>query len=167
MNLHNPWSRASLELFCVRKNIEGPGLVLTERYRRPTARRITAAVAVLSLAVTSSLAFAYGSSHADTPVTPLAFQKSSPTANFSKPGDKITWNFSATNNTSSTLAAVGVTFTPGIYVDASAFSLTGTMTLDCQSNPNGSFVFLIKGAITTAAASHIALINGCTAANVT
>ena len=61
---------------------------------------------------------------------------------------------------------IGATFTPGFYTTDAAFALTGTMTLDGLNEPNGYFIFRIKAALNTAAASRIVLINGARASNV-
>lgn len=60
----------------------------------------------------------------------------------------------------------GNTFTPGVYRTTAAFGLTGTMTLDAQGDPQAIFIFQIGAALTTAAASTIALVNGAKASNV-
>jgi hypothetical protein len=60
----------------------------------------------------------------------------------------------------------GRTFFAGVHHTAAALALTGTMTLDGQNDPNAVFVFQVDAALDTAAASHVNLINGATAANV-
>ena len=60
----------------------------------------------------------------------------------------------------------GKTFTAGVHAVNAAFSLTGTMFLDAQGDPNANFVFQIAGALGTGASSRIALINGAQASHV-
>jgi len=60
----------------------------------------------------------------------------------------------------------GQTLAPGVYNSASSLSLTGTLTLDGQNNPNAVFVFQVGSALTTASGSKINLINGAQACNV-
>ena len=54
----------------------------------------------------------------------------------------------------------------GVYSAAAAISLTGTMTLDGQNDPNAVFIFQVNAALSTAASSTIHLINGAQASNV-
>ena len=60
----------------------------------------------------------------------------------------------------------GQTFHEGIHHTATAFALTGTLTLDAQGDPNAIFIIQVGAALNTAAASHIALVNGAQASNV-
>jgi hypothetical protein len=60
----------------------------------------------------------------------------------------------------------GRTLTSGVYTSASTIGVTGTLTLDAQTNPNAYWVFQIGSALTTASNAVIALINGASAANV-
>jgi hypothetical protein len=53
----------------------------------------------------------------------------------------------------------GLTLTPGVYCFTSSASLTGTLTLDFQGNPNAVFVFKIGSTLTTASASSVLLTN--------
>ena len=54
----------------------------------------------------------------------------------------------------------GLTLPPGVYCFASSAQLTGTMTLDATSNPNGVFVFKIGSTLTTASNSAIVVLGG-------
>jgi hypothetical protein len=60
----------------------------------------------------------------------------------------------------------GRTFFAGVHHSTAAMALTGNLTLDGQSNPNAVFIFQVDAALNTAAASHVNLINGAQAANV-
>ncbi|NNN20899.1 MAG: DUF3494 domain-containing protein [Acidimicrobiales bacterium] len=61
----------------------------------------------------------------------------------------------------------GQTLDAGIYSTPSgAFSLTGTLTLDGQGNPNGVFIFQMASTLTTASASQIVLINSANPCNI-
>ncbi len=60
----------------------------------------------------------------------------------------------------------GLTFAPGVHHTIGAMTFTGNITLDAQGDPDAIFVFQVNGAITTAANSHVLLINGATASNV-
>ncbi len=57
------------------------------------------------------------------------------------------------------LGSVG-TLQPGVYRFASSAQLTGTLTLDAISNPNGRFVFQIATTLTTASNSVVNVLNG-------
>jgi len=54
----------------------------------------------------------------------------------------------------------GLTLTSGVYCFASSAQLTGTLTLNAQSNPNAVFIFQIGSTLTTASSSSIVFING-------
>jgi uncharacterized protein with beta-barrel porin domain len=60
----------------------------------------------------------------------------------------------------------GLTLTPGVYNFSSSASLTGAVTLNALGNPNAIFIFNISGALTTASASVVRLINGAQGGNV-
>ncbi len=60
----------------------------------------------------------------------------------------------------------GAILDAGVYSAAAAISLTGTMTLDGQNDPNAVFIFQVNAALSTAASSTIHLINGAQASNV-
>lgn len=57
------------------------------------------------------------------------------------------------------LGTVGV-LTPGVYRFASSAQLTGTLTLDFASDPDGIFVFQIGSALTTASNANVVVLNG-------
>jgi hypothetical protein len=57
------------------------------------------------------------------------------------------------------LGTVG-TLAPGVYKFSSSAQLTGTLTLDFTSDPDGDFVFQIGTALTTASSSVVDVING-------
>ena len=54
----------------------------------------------------------------------------------------------------------GKVLAPGVYSFASSAQLTGALTLDFSSNPNGDFVFQIESTLTTASSSVVDVING-------
>jgi hypothetical protein len=60
----------------------------------------------------------------------------------------------------------GKTLTPGVYRFASSAQLTGTLTLDGQSNPEAAFIFQMGSTLTTATASQVVLTNGALASGV-
>ena len=60
----------------------------------------------------------------------------------------------------------GQTLDAGVYQAASALSLTGTVTLDAQGNPNAVFIFQAGSTLITASSSTVLLINGASACNV-
>jgi type VI secretion system secreted protein VgrG len=60
----------------------------------------------------------------------------------------------------------GLTLTPGVYHFTSTAQLTGTLTLNAESDPNARFDFQIGSTLTTAAASLVTLINGAQANNI-
>ena len=56
----------------------------------------------------------------------------------------------------------GRTLTPGVYRFAAAATLTGTLTLDTQGDPEAFFVFQLGAAFATAAGSSVVFLNGPT-----
>jgi len=54
----------------------------------------------------------------------------------------------------------GLTLSPGVYFFASSAQLTGTLTLDFASDPDGDFVFQVGTALTTASSSAVNILNG-------
>jgi hypothetical protein len=59
------------------------------------------------------------------------------------------------------------TLGPGVYNSAAGtFTITGTLTLDGQGNPNAVFIFQAGSTLITAAGSNVVLINGAQACNV-
>jgi Ice-binding-like len=61
---------------------------------------------------------------------------------------------------------IGKTFHEGVHHTAVAFSLTGTLTLDAQNDPNAVFIIQVDAALNTAASTRIALVNGAQASHV-
>jgi hypothetical protein len=56
---------------------------------------------------------------------------------------------------------------PGVYNSAAGtFTITGTLTLDGQGDPNAVFIFQAASTLITAASSNVVLINGAQASNV-
>jgi uncharacterized repeat protein (TIGR01451 family) len=53
----------------------------------------------------------------------------------------------------------GLTLTPGVYCTGAAAGITGTLTLNFEGDPNAFFLFRINGALTTAAASAVHVID--------
>jgi hypothetical protein len=53
----------------------------------------------------------------------------------------------------------GLTLTPGVYCFSSSASLTGTLTLNFQGNPNAAFLFQVGSSLTTASGSSVVAIN--------
>jgi hypothetical protein len=66
----------------------------------------------------------------------------------------------------------GQTLPPGIYIATTSLGITGNLTLDGSTNPNGIWIFKVGSALTTAAgsagtpASQVLLIGGAQAHNV-
>jgi hypothetical protein len=58
------------------------------------------------------------------------------------------------------------TLGPGVYTQAAASSIAGTLTLDAGGNADALFVFRCAGALTTGASATIVLTNGATSNNV-
>ncbi|MFT7344966.1 MAG: hypothetical protein ACI9XP_001559, partial [Lentimonas sp.] len=63
-------------------------------------------------------------------------------------------------------ALAGTTLTPGVYSVTEAGTLTGTVTLDGEGDPNAEFVIKFGGAFSTEAQSRVVLINGARSSNV-
>jgi Ice-binding-like len=59
----------------------------------------------------------------------------------------------------------GLTLAPGVY-SAGAMSLSGTVTLDAQGDPNAVFIFQAASTLITASSSKVALIGGAQPCNV-
>jgi Ice-binding-like/Bacterial Ig-like domain len=83
-------------------------------------------------------------------------------------------NAAGAANTGGTLTGDigGQTKAPGVYTATSTLGITGDLTLDGSTNPNGTWIFQVGTALTTAAgspgtpASRVLLINGAQAHNV-
>lgn len=61
----------------------------------------------------------------------------------------------------------GTTKTPGVYDSAAGdFSITGTLTLDAQGDPDAVFIFKTASTLITEGASDVVLTNGAQACNV-
>lgn len=60
----------------------------------------------------------------------------------------------------------GRTLTSGIYGAATTLSLTGTVTLDAQGDPDAVFVFQAGSTLNTASSSRVVLTNGASPCNV-
>lgn len=60
----------------------------------------------------------------------------------------------------------GLTLVPGVYNEAAAIDLTGTLTLDAQGDADAVWIFQAGSTLTTAASSSVVLINGAQACNV-
>ncbi len=60
----------------------------------------------------------------------------------------------------------GDTLLPGVYSVTGASTLTNTLTLNAQGNPNALFIFKLQGAFSAAANAKVRLINGALACNV-
>ncbi len=71
-----------------------------------------------------------------------------------------------TQTISADLANPAATLTPGVYTQATAMGLTGTLTLDGQGNADSVFIFQADDTLTTGSASRIVLTNGAQACNV-
>lgn len=60
----------------------------------------------------------------------------------------------------------GQTLAPGVYKQSSALGLTGTVTLDGQSDPNAVFIFQVGSTLITASSSAVKLVGGAQACNI-
>ncbi|MDT4973239.1 MAG: hypothetical protein QOG22_3382, partial [Pseudonocardiales bacterium] len=63
-------------------------------------------------------------------------------------------------------AVLSGTLTPGVYRKVGALTISTTVTLDGQGDPNAVFIFQVSGALNTAAVSTVVLANGAAASNV-
>lgn len=59
----------------------------------------------------------------------------------------------------------GMVLNPGVYSFSTSAQLTGTLTLNGQSNANAAFIFQIGSTLTTASNSNVVFTNGGRAAN--
>ncbi len=60
----------------------------------------------------------------------------------------------------------GQTLYAGLYNSSGTIGITGTLTLDAQSNPNAVFIFQIASTLSSAVSSQVILANGAEAANI-
>ena len=60
----------------------------------------------------------------------------------------------------------GMQLVAGVYKASSALSLTGTVTLNAQNNPDAVFIFQAPSTLITASSSTVSLLNGAQACNV-
>jgi hypothetical protein len=60
----------------------------------------------------------------------------------------------------------GETIYPGVYSIAAAVSITGTLTLDAQGDPDAMFIFKITGALNSVAGATVLLANDASSENV-
>lgn len=60
----------------------------------------------------------------------------------------------------------GMTLVPGVYCFASSASLSGTLTLDGQGDPNAVFIFKTGSTLITGSNASVVLVNGVQACNV-
>jgi hypothetical protein len=60
----------------------------------------------------------------------------------------------------------GETLVPGVYKNATALGLTGTVTLNAEGNPDAVFIFQAGTTLTTLSGTHVALTGGAQACNV-
>lgn len=62
----------------------------------------------------------------------------------------------------------GLRLLPGVYTNATSVAITGVLVLDGQGNPDAAWVFQVGTTLTTAAAnSHVVLVGGAQADNIT
>ncbi len=80
----------------------------------------------------------------------------------------VTSQLASTTNTHfpSSLLGNGDTLTAGVYSIAAATTLSSTLYLNAQGNPNAIFIFKIVGTFATGANAKVKLINGAMACNV-
>jgi len=71
-----------------------------------------------------------------------------------------------TNSSHGVSYGAGETLPPGVYSNAGAVTITGSITLDAGGNPNAQFIFKFGAAFSTGASSNIILANGASACNV-
>ncbi|WBB77898.1 ice-binding family protein [Micromonospora sp. WMMD882] len=78
------------------------------------------------------------------------------------------YNFAAAEPTTSIVSADlgGQTLVPGVYTSPATMSLTGTVTLDGQNDPDSVFIFQAGSDLITAVDSRVSLINGAQPCNV-
>jgi hypothetical protein len=75
-------------------------------------------------------------------------------------------NIETTNPSHTPAFGSGETVTAGVYSIPAAGSLTGTLTLDAEEDPNAFFLFKFAGAFSVAAQSKVILTNGARRCNV-
>jgi hypothetical protein len=71
-----------------------------------------------------------------------------------------------TNSTHAPVFGNGEELKAGVFSTGAATSVSGTLILDGQGNPNAVFIFKIGGAFTSSAGSEIVLVNAASACNV-
>lgn len=75
-------------------------------------------------------------------------------------------NLSATNTSHGLTFGLGEILKAGVYDIGGAGSISGTLTIDAENNPNALFVIRCSAAFSTGASTSIQLINGAKASNV-
>jgi hypothetical protein len=60
----------------------------------------------------------------------------------------------------------GLTLTPGVYCFSASASMTGTLTLNAQGNPNAVFIFKIGTTLITASGSRVVMTNNLSSCNI-
>ena len=102
-------------------------------------------------------------------VPPAVMDITDPTAAQAQLDATIAYNYLAGLPNAAALPAElsGLTFTPGLYKNASAVTLTsGNFTLDAQGNSNAVFIFQIGSSFVTLGNTHIILAGGAQAKNI-
>lgn len=78
----------------------------------------------------------------------------------------VLMNIPATNTDHGPIFGNGETLLPGVYAQAAAASLAGTLTLDGGGDANALFIIRTGGALTTGAGTTVILTNGADANNI-
>ena len=78
----------------------------------------------------------------------------------------LTATGSETDRGANSLTYGSETLGPGVYIQAGAINVTGTLTLDADGDPNALFVFRTAGAFTTGVGAEVVLTGGATSSNV-
>jgi hypothetical protein len=102
-------------------------------------------------------------------ITPAVMHLTDPVAAQAQLDLTIAYNYAAGLPNGAVLPAhlAGLTFTPGLYKNATTVDLTtGTVTLDAQGNPNAVFIFQIGTTLTTLGSTQVLLVGGAQAKNV-
>lgn len=71
-----------------------------------------------------------------------------------------------TNSTHAPVFGNGEVLNSGVFSTGAATSVSGTLVLDAQGNPNAIFIFKVGGAFTSSAGSEVVLVNAASACNV-
>lgn len=113
--------------------------------------------------ITGDVGLSPGSAFVDTGVTLIGARHIADAVAVQAKNDLVTAYDDAAGRPVSSAVPVdlgGLTLTAGVYNSGGVTSITGTLTLDAQGDPDAVFIFQSSATLITASDSHVELING-------